>query len=121
MPRTRAANLNPERIYPSLFEPVHGSAPDIIGKGVANPAAAILPNGSTLLFYKSIAVGYPARNRVLPPPVFHIGGAITHGSPHGPYVRLSEGPLLQIDGKTLAAEDPYAHLHVHSPCPWPCP
>jgi len=36
-----AANLNPERIYPSLFEPVHGSAPDIAGQGIANPIAAV--------------------------------------------------------------------------------
>jgi tartrate dehydrogenase/decarboxylase / D-malate dehydrogenase len=36
-----SANLNPERVYPSLFEPVHGSAPDIAGTGVANPTAAI--------------------------------------------------------------------------------
>jgi len=31
------ANLNPERTYPSMFEPIHGSAFDIIGKGIANP------------------------------------------------------------------------------------
>jgi tartrate dehydrogenase/decarboxylase/D-malate dehydrogenase len=37
-----SANLNPERRFPSLFEPVHGSAPDIAGKGIANPAGAIL-------------------------------------------------------------------------------
>jgi tartrate dehydrogenase/decarboxylase/D-malate dehydrogenase len=36
-----AANLNPERDFPSLFEPVHGSAPDIAGRGVANPIGAI--------------------------------------------------------------------------------
>jgi tartrate dehydrogenase/decarboxylase/D-malate dehydrogenase len=36
-----AANLNPERDYPSMFEPVHGSAPDIAGKGIANPVAQI--------------------------------------------------------------------------------
>jgi tartrate dehydrogenase/decarboxylase/D-malate dehydrogenase len=35
------ANINPERTYPSMFEPIHGSAPDIAGKGVANPVAAI--------------------------------------------------------------------------------
>ncbi|MBP1970101.1 tartrate dehydrogenase/decarboxylase/D-malate dehydrogenase [Virgibacillus natechei] len=35
------ANVNPERNYPSMFEPVHGSAPDIAGKGIANPIAAI--------------------------------------------------------------------------------
>jgi tartrate dehydrogenase/decarboxylase/D-malate dehydrogenase len=36
-----SANLNPEREYPSMFEPVHGSAPDIFGKGIANPVAMI--------------------------------------------------------------------------------
>ena len=36
-----SANLNPERTYPSLFEPVHGSAPDIAGKGIANPIGQI--------------------------------------------------------------------------------
>ena len=36
-----SANINPERTFPSLFEPVHGSAPDIAGKGIANPVAAI--------------------------------------------------------------------------------
>ena len=34
-------DLNPERRFPSLFEPVHGSAPDIFGKGIANPVAMI--------------------------------------------------------------------------------
>ena len=37
-----SANLNPERLCPSLFEPVHGSAPDIAGKAIANPVGAIL-------------------------------------------------------------------------------
>jgi tartrate dehydrogenase/decarboxylase / D-malate dehydrogenase len=32
-----SGNINPEREYPSMFEPVHGSAPDIAGHGVANP------------------------------------------------------------------------------------
>lgn len=36
-----AANLNPERDFPSMFEPVHGSAPDIAGRGIANPLGAI--------------------------------------------------------------------------------
>jgi tartrate dehydrogenase/decarboxylase/D-malate dehydrogenase len=36
-----SANLNPERDFPSMFEPVHGSAPDIAGQGVANPLGAI--------------------------------------------------------------------------------
>jgi tartrate dehydrogenase/decarboxylase / D-malate dehydrogenase len=36
-----SANLNPDRTAPSLFEPVHGSAPDIAGKGLANPIGQI--------------------------------------------------------------------------------
>ncbi|HEX7614046.1 MAG TPA: tartrate dehydrogenase [Thermoanaerobaculia bacterium] len=36
-----SANLNPEREFPSMFEPVHGSAPDIYGKGIANPIGQI--------------------------------------------------------------------------------
>jgi tartrate dehydrogenase/decarboxylase/D-malate dehydrogenase len=35
------ANLNPERKYPSMFEPIHGTAPDIAGRGIANPIGAI--------------------------------------------------------------------------------
>ncbi|MBX9678605.1 MAG: tartrate dehydrogenase [Gemmataceae bacterium] len=37
-----SGNINPDRKFPSMFEPVHGSAPDIAGKGIANPLAAIL-------------------------------------------------------------------------------
>lgn len=36
-----SANINPERQYPSMFEPVHGSAPDIAGQGIANPLGQI--------------------------------------------------------------------------------
>src|SRR6266404_813194 len=43
-----SGNINPERTYPSMFEPVHGSAPDIAGKGIANPLAAILSGGMLL-------------------------------------------------------------------------
>jgi tartrate dehydrogenase/decarboxylase/D-malate dehydrogenase len=43
-----SANINPERTYPSMFEPVHGSAPDIAGKGIANPLAAMLSAGMLL-------------------------------------------------------------------------
>ena len=37
-----SGNINPERAFPSMFEPVHGSAPDIAGTGKANPLAAVL-------------------------------------------------------------------------------
>ncbi|MEO2198416.1 MAG: isocitrate/isopropylmalate family dehydrogenase, partial [bacterium] len=42
------ANLNPERAHPSMFEPVHGSAPDIAGQGIANPIAQILTGAMML-------------------------------------------------------------------------
>ena len=48
------ANLNPERKYPSMFEPIHGSAPDIAGQGIANPLAAIWSVSQMLDFF-----GYP--------------------------------------------------------------
>ena len=41
-------NLNPERTYPSMFESIHGSAPDIAGKGIANPIAQIWAAGGLL-------------------------------------------------------------------------
>ncbi|HZH82109.1 MAG TPA: isocitrate/isopropylmalate family dehydrogenase, partial [Phototrophicaceae bacterium] len=37
-----SANIDPTRRFPSMFEPVHGSAPDIAGKGIANPLAAVV-------------------------------------------------------------------------------
>jgi tartrate dehydrogenase/decarboxylase/D-malate dehydrogenase len=45
-----SANLNPERNFPSLFEPVHGSAPDIYGKNIANPVAMIWSGAMMLDF-----------------------------------------------------------------------
>lgn len=53
-----SANLDPERRHPSLFEPIHGSAPDIAGEGVANPAGAIWA-GSLMLDH----LGYPEAAR----------------------------------------------------------
>ncbi|MEW9672958.1 tartrate dehydrogenase [Ammoniphilus sp. 3BR4] len=45
------ANINPERAYPSMFEPIHGSAPDIAGRGLANPLAAIWSASQLLDFF----------------------------------------------------------------------
>jgi tartrate dehydrogenase/decarboxylase/D-malate dehydrogenase len=52
-----SANLNPERKYPSMFEPVHGSAPDIAGKGVANPIATLWSVSMMLDFLGEAAAG----------------------------------------------------------------
>ena len=48
--RAASGNLNPARTGPSLFEPVHGSAPDIAGTGAADPRAAIISAGMMLEF-----------------------------------------------------------------------
>jgi len=58
-----SANLNPERKHPSLFEPVHGSAPDIAGKGLANPVGQIW-SGVMMLEH----LGHPAASA-------HLAGA----------------------------------------------
>ncbi|MBO5567918.1 MAG: tartrate dehydrogenase [Clostridia bacterium] len=51
------ANLNPERKYPSMFEPIHGSAPDIAGQGKANPLASIWSASQILDFFGHEAWG----------------------------------------------------------------
>ena len=48
------ANINPERRFPSMFEPIHGSAPDIAGKGIANPIGAIWA-GAMMLDHLGVA------------------------------------------------------------------
>ncbi|MGO9014602.1 MAG: tartrate dehydrogenase [Dissulfurispiraceae bacterium] len=53
-------NINPEKDYPSMFEPVHGSAPDIAGKGIANPIAQIW-TGAMMLDY----LGHPEAARAI--------------------------------------------------------
>jgi tartrate dehydrogenase/decarboxylase/D-malate dehydrogenase len=56
-----SANINAERVHPSLFEPVHGSAPDIAGKGIANPIGQIWSGAMMLEF-----LGYkPAHDAIV--------------------------------------------------------
>jgi len=51
-----SANVNPTKQFPSMFEPVHGSAPDIAGKGIANPLAAVL-SAALMLDHLGLAAG----------------------------------------------------------------
>ena len=73
-----SANLNPTREFPSLFEPVHGSAPDIAGKGVANPIGQIWCGAMMLEF-----LGYPQAHEAI---LKSIEKALdpTHGLPRTP-------------------------------------
>jgi len=55
------ANINPDRKFPSMFEPIHGSAPDIMGKGIANPIGAIWA-GALMLDHLGL---YDAHDRIV--------------------------------------------------------
>jgi 3-isopropylmalate dehydrogenase len=62
--RSASANLNPARTGPSMFEPVHGSAPDIAGTGTADPRAAIMSVAMMLEFLGEAAAGERVRGAV---------------------------------------------------------
>ena len=59
--RAASGNLNPDRTGPSLFEPVHGSAPDIAGTGAADPRAAIISAAMMLEFLGETDAATPSR------------------------------------------------------------
>ncbi len=59
-----SANLNPEREFPSMFEPVHGSAPDIAGKGIANPIGQIW-SGALMLRHLGVSEAADAIERAI--------------------------------------------------------
>jgi len=74
-----SANLNPSGAFPSMFEPVHGSAPDIAGQGVADPTAAIL---SGVLLLDSLGCG-DAANRVDAAVALDVLGRLANGRLRG--------------------------------------
>jgi 3-isopropylmalate dehydrogenase len=59
-----SGNINPTGAYPSMFEPVHGSAPDIAGKGLADPTAAILSAAMLLEYLKNPVAAARIENAV---------------------------------------------------------
>ena len=59
-----SANLNPERVYPSMFEPVHGSAPDIAGRNIANPIGTIWSVALMLDHFGSPEAGRAVENAI---------------------------------------------------------
>ena len=81
-----SANLNPEREFPSMFEPVHGSAPDIAGRGIANPIGQIW-SGAMLLDH----LGHPEAAAAI---VHAIETVLASGGPRTP----------DIGGKAMTAE-----------------
>jgi tartrate dehydrogenase/decarboxylase/D-malate dehydrogenase len=71
-----SANVNPTRQAPSMFEPVHGSAPDIAGKGIANPLAAIL-SGEMMLDHLGLTKSAVAVRKA-------VGAVLKAGKPRTP-------------------------------------
>ncbi len=67
-----SANLNPERNFPSLFEPVHGSAPDIAGQGIANPIAMIWSGAMMLDFLGNGDATYKAAHDAIMQAIEHV-------------------------------------------------
>jgi len=87
-----SANLNPERAFPSLFEPVHGSAPDIYGQNIANPIAMIW-SGALMLDFLGCK---PAHDAIL--------SAIEQVLAHGPRTRDLGGTASTTEvGEAIAA------------------
>lgn len=98
-----SGNLNPDRVFPSLFEPVHGSAPDIFGKGIANPIAMIW-SGALMLDY--LGRGLPENEQA---PYLQAHDAILQGIE----TVLANGPRtpdLGGDATTVALGDAVAKL-----------
>ena len=83
-----SGNINPERTHPSMFEPVHGSAPDIAGQGRADPTAAILSVSCCL-----IILGFRKRRR----------GSRRRSSPTWPDERRGEPRSTAQIGDAIAA------------------
>ena len=89
-----AANRNPEREYPSMFEPVHGSAPDIAGKKISNPIAQIW-SGAMMLDH----LGEPTAARAVEDAVFRI---LARRDPLTP--DLGGKATTEIMGRAIAEE-----------------
>src|SRR5207237_6216873 len=71
-----SGNINPDRIYPSVFEPVHGSAPDIAGQGIANPIGQIW-SGAMMLDHLGEREAAAAIEKA-------IGSVLAHSGPRTP-------------------------------------
>jgi tartrate dehydrogenase/decarboxylase/D-malate dehydrogenase len=91
-----SANLNPDRSAPSLFEPVHGSAPDIAGQGIANPIGQIW-SASMMLDW----LGYPEAGAAV---LSAVESSLAAGPKHAPLTRDIGGTAGTADlGKAIAA------------------
>ena len=91
-----SANLNPEGEYPSMFEPVHGSAPDIAGQGIANPIGQIW-SGAMMIEH----LGHPEASEGV---VSAIDRVLSGGGPRTPDLKGSAGTAEVTDAIIAALE-----------------
>jgi tartrate dehydrogenase/decarboxylase/D-malate dehydrogenase len=90
-----SANINPERTAPSLFEPVHGSAPDIAGRGIANPIGQVW-SGALMLEH----LGHPEAAAAI---LAAIEAVLQAGPAHAPLTRDIGGSASTVDlGRAIA-------------------
>ena len=90
-----SANLNPDRTFPSLFEPVHGSAPDIAGKGIANPIGQI--------WSASLMLDWIGQREAAAAVMRAIEGVLEAGPKNAPLTRDIGGTATTVDlGKAIA-------------------
>ena len=90
-----SGNINPEGVYPSLFEPVHGSAPDIAGKGIANPIGQIW-SAAMMLEH----LGHQEASQAI---IDAFEGVLKAGPKHAPLTRDIGGTGNTIDlGRAIA-------------------
>ncbi|MBJ7503612.1 MAG: tartrate dehydrogenase [Burkholderiales bacterium] len=91
-----SGSINPEGLYPSLFEPVHGSAPDIFGKNISNPIGQIW-SGSMMLDH----LGYPGAGKAI---FSAIEQVLAAGPSHAPLTPDLGGKASTADlGKAITA------------------
>ncbi len=95
-----SANLNPEREFPSMFEPVHGSAPDIAGRGVANPIGQIW-SGALMLEH----LGHPEAAADV---MAALERGVASGVPRTPDLGGSDGTLAVSEAIAATLQGPRA-------------
>jgi tartrate dehydrogenase/decarboxylase/D-malate dehydrogenase len=96
-----SANLNPERRFPSLFEPVHGSAPDIFGQGIANPIGMIWSGAMMLQFLGQGDAANPAAYQAAHDAILQAIEAVLVAGPKTPDLGGSAGTTAV--GEAIAA------------------
>ena len=116
--RAASANLNPARTGPSLFEPVHGSAPDIAGTGKANPTAAII-SMAMMLEYLGLADEAARINKAVQG--FQPAGPLTTTQYGRRDIRkgVNEVPITKtdkiwMDGELINWDDANVHILTHT-------